>query len=214
MGFAGRRRRLRRVPRALLALLALLGWVGTASLAGCGADSDGTSAAPGAGASPTPAVASTEVLAARLKPGQAVPSPSTAPVLTVTGRIGVANSGSALVLDAATIDQLGLRKVTLFEPWVKKTLSFQGVWLADLLAVAGAGSGATVVHLTALDDYQVDLRMSDVAAGGILLATRTGDGTAIPVADGGPTRIVFAGDVPAGRSAAQWIWSLKTIDVR
>jgi hypothetical protein len=34
------------------------------------------------------------------------------------------------------------------------------------------------------------------------------------VADGGPTRIVFAKGVKSGANADQWIWSLKTIEVR
>ena len=73
---------------------------------------------------------------------------------------------------------------------------------------------AQTVHVTALDDYQVDLSIADVRAGGVLLATRDGEGRAIPLEDGGPTRIVFAANVPAGASADQWIWSLSTIDVR
>jgi hypothetical protein len=122
--------------------------------------------------------------------------------------------GEALHLDVDTIDAVGLRQVSLYEPWVKKTTSFQGVWLADLLKVAGVPPSAAVVHLTALDDYKVDLTMADVAAGGIFLATKTGDGRSIPISDGGPTRIVFVGDVPSGRSADQWIWSLQTLDVQ
>jgi hypothetical protein len=48
----------------------------------------------------------------------------------------------------------------------------------------------------------------------VLLATRTGDGGAIPIAEGGPIRIVFADGVASGANANQWIWSVTTIDVR
>jgi hypothetical protein len=181
-------------------------------LAGCGDDGTGDDAAVAPTASPS--IESTPLGQPSLRPGQPIPTPGTTPVLTLTGKIGVTNAGEALHLDVATIDAVGLRQVSLYEPWVKKTASFQGVWLADLLKVAGVPQSAGVVHLTALDDYKVDLTMADVAAGGILLATKTGDGRPIPISDGGPTRIVFVGDVPSGRSADQWIWSLQTLDVQ
>jgi hypothetical protein len=41
-----------------------------------------------------------------------------------------------------------------------------------------------------------------------------GDGGAIPIAEGGPIRIVFADGVASGANANQWIWSVTTIDVR
>jgi len=199
---------------ARLTGLAALGALGAAAtlLAGCGDDAtpSGSGVAPAA----SPSIASTPIAAPSLRPGQPVPTPATTPVLTLTGKIGVTNAGEALHLDVATIDAVGLRQVSLYEPWVKKTTSFQGVWLADLLKVAGVPPSAAVVHLTALDDYKVDLTMADVAAGGIFLATKTGDGRPIPISDGGPTRIVFVGDVPSGRSADQWIWSLQTLDVQ
>jgi hypothetical protein len=184
-----------------------------ALLAGCG-EGDGASSDAGTAPVTSPSIVSTVLRSPSLRPGQPIPTPTASPVLTLTGKIGVTNSGEALHLDVATIDAVGLRQVSLFEPWVKKTTSFQGVWLADLLKVAGVPRSAAVVHLTALDDYKVDLTMADVGAGGVFLATKTGDGRPIPISDGGPTRIVFVGDVPSGRSAGKWIWSLQSLDVQ
>lgn len=191
---------------------ALLGAVLVAT-AGCGGAGPGA-AGSGVPASPAGSLPATDLAAPKLVPGAAVPTPAGTPVLTVTGRIERPNTAAGLSLDVETIEQLGLRQVTLYDPWAKRRLSFRGVWLADLLDVAGVAGPADAVHLTALDDYEVDLRMTDVRAGGIFLATKTGDGASIPVADGGPTRIVFVGDVPSGRDAKQWIWSLKTLEVR
>ena len=197
----------RRVRRALLvtaaALLAVLP-------AACGSDT----ATGGQAATATPGVAASMVKPPVLRPGQAVPTPAGDPVLRLTGKIGKPNDAGSLVLDAATLDRLGVSKVRLFEPWLKQEMEFQGVWLADLLEVAGVDGAATTVHVTALDDYQVDLTMADVRAGGIFLATKDGLGKAIPVDDGGPTRIVFVGGVASGKSDDQWIWSLKTLDIR
>jgi hypothetical protein len=173
-------------------------------------------AAPAPTSAPTGPVdaAPTVLEPAVLLPDQPVPAPSTEPVLTVTGLIDVTNGGNALRLDAGTLDSLGRLRLTVYEPWVKQTLNFQGVWLGDLLRIARPDPAAMTVHITALDDYQVNLPLADVLAGGVLLATRDGDGHPIPVEDGGPTRIVFAEGVPSGASADQWIWSLATIDIR
>lgn len=40
-------------------------------------------------------------------------------------------------LDADSTDRMGVTKVGVYEPMVKKQMSFQGVWLADVLKVAG-----------------------------------------------------------------------------
>jgi hypothetical protein len=156
----------------------------------------------------------TVVSAATLKPGQPVPLPTGKPVLTLSGKISATNQGSVLSFDQKTLDQLGVEQVKLYEPWAKQTLEFRGVWLQNLLAVAGVGADATRLHITALDDYTVDLTVADVRLGGIMLATANGDGTAIPLDKGGPTRVVFMDGVKAGANADQWIWSLETIEIQ
>jgi hypothetical protein len=190
-------------PALLVAALAVL-------VAGCASSAAVPTAPAPEPVDPAPVVLQPPTLAA----DQLVPAPAQPPLLTVTGRIGLMNSGDALAFDAAALDQLGRVRITVYEPWVKQTMGFQGVWLADLLRVARLDPAASTVHVTALDDYQIDLTVDDVMAGGVLVATRGGDGAPIPVQDGGPTRLVFAGGVPAGASADQWIWSLRTIDVR
>jgi hypothetical protein len=147
-----------------------------------------------------------------LRPGQPIPKPKGEPVLALLGKIGAVNDGRALRFDTSTLEQLGLVKVTVYEPWVKKNLDFQGVWLADVLKLAQTTPDARGIHLTAMDDYQVDLSMGDIQTGRVLLATKAGDGSPLPIEAGGPTRIVFVQG--NGVSADQWIWSLKDIDVR
>lgn len=182
-----------------------------AATAGCGgAGAPSSPAAPGDSSSQAPEI----VRAATLRAGQPVPVPAGKALLTLTGKVSAVNKDSAVALDRAGLAQLGLVQVRVYEPWVKQTLDFRGVWLADLLKVAGADSDVSTVRVSALDDYFVDLRMSDIQAGGILLATEAGDGTQIPIEKGGPTRIVFLNGVRAGANADQWIWSLKTIDAR
>jgi hypothetical protein len=184
-------------------------WAGIAVLAllaGCG-----STAAP---APQRSAGASAVVLReATLRPGQAVPAPSGRPLVTVTGRIGPPNQGDAVALDRRTLARLSQVQLSTYEPWVKQDLSFRGVWLTDVLALAGA-TGTSGVRVTALDDYAVDFTAAELRAGGILLATSDGNGADIPIENGGPTRIVFQRGLRAGENADQWIWSLRSIEVR
>ena len=190
----------------ILTCLAVLGL-----LAGCGGaeTGDGTTAQPEA-----TTFTATTISAGSIAAGQAVPLPAGAAVLAVTGKIGRTNKGGTVVLDVATIERLGVRQIRTYEPWVKQTLDFRGVRLADLLAVVAPATGATKVHIVAHDDYSVDVTMEEARAGGVLLATRSGDGAALPVDAGGPTRIVFQTGSASAANPDQWIWSLKTIDVQ
>jgi hypothetical protein len=160
------------------------------------------------------APSATAVSPATLRPGQTVPPPSGKPVFTITGKITATNQNSGLALDLPTVERLAIHQVRLYEPWTKQDTDFRGVWLQDLLALAGVKSDAAKLHIVALDDYTVDLTMADIRTGGIMLATRAGDGSTLPVDKGGPTRIVFLNGVKAGANADQWIWSIKAIDVQ
>jgi hypothetical protein len=184
-------------------------WAGVAVLAllaGCGGS-------PAPAAERTAATAPVVLRAATLRPGQAVPVPAGTPLITVTGDVGAANQGDIMALDRRTLARLSQVELRTYEPWVKQDLSFRGVWLTDVLALAGAPGTATV-RITALDDYAVDLTAAELRAGGILLATSDGAGADIPIEDGGPTRIVFQRGLRAGVNADQWIWSLRSIEVR
>jgi hypothetical protein len=144
--------------------------------------------------------------------GSAPAAPTGEPVLTVSGRIAAA--GGALRLDRAGLDAMGVLQMTVDDPWAKRRLPLRGVWLRDLVERARPDAAATTLHVTALDDYQVDLALADVRAQGILLATRTGDGADLPLEDGGPTRVVFADGLAERFSPDLWIWNIRTIEVR
>jgi hypothetical protein len=160
-----------------------------------------------------PTYTATTVEPAVLRAGQAVPLPDK-PILTVRGKIATTNSLKTLRLDAKSLDHMGVLKVRVFEPALKKQMTFQGVWLADMLKVARIQNSASAVHFTALDDFQSDLTTTQIDKGGIFLATKSGDGSPIPIQNGGPTRLVFMDGVSAGKNPDAWVWSLKTLDVK
>jgi len=198
------------IVRRHAARVVWLGLVVPALAAGCSNAAAEESAAPAPAAS---SPAGTMISPASLPAGRPLPTPGEKPVVTITGRITSGNNGDALVLDRPTIERLGIWQVRLYEPWTKQTTDFRGVWLQDLVTAAGARPEATWLHIVGLDDYAVDISLADVRRGGIMLATRAGDGTALPIDGGGPTRIVFLDGVESGANPDQWVWSIKSIDV-
>lgn len=171
----------------------------------------GACAAPAPAVPPAPA---TVVATPALGPGAAPAAPTGRPLLTVSGRITSPNTGGVLRLDRAGLDALGQLEMAVDDPWAKRRLPLRGVWLRDLVDRARPAPGATSLHLTALDDYQVDLALADVRAQPILLATRTGDGADLSLEDGGPTRVVFADGLGDRFSPDLWIWNIASIEVR
>lgn len=146
------------------------------------------------------------VSAAEARPGEDLPD-AERPILTVAGAVA-----AELHLDLGAIESLAVVEAVIYEPFLERDVTFRGVWLEDLLAVAGVEVGATTLDLHALDDYQVELGLSDIDAGDALLATRA-DGAEIPVAEGGPTRLVFLDDRGPGRNDDLWIWNLDVLTV-
>ncbi|MDT7581089.1 MAG: hypothetical protein QOK35_2353, partial [Pseudonocardiales bacterium] len=149
-----------------------------------------------------------------LTPGTVPAVPQGKPLVTLTGRITTTNDGGTLRLDQAALDRFGLLAMDVNDPWAKRRVALQGFRLRDLVELAKPNAGATTLHLIALDDYQIDLNLADVRTDAIYLATRNGQGAALPFEDGGPTRVVFADDLAPRFSPDMWIWNIATIEVR
>jgi len=154
-----------------------------------------------------------EVGADSLTTQNAVPAPTGEVVVVLSGALSRPNVGSSVQFDMATLERLGLHEGVVFEPWEKIDMSFTGVTLERLLDSVGASANATSIHITALDDYQVDVSMTEIRSGSIILATRQNDAP-IAVDKGGPTRIVFGTGTASGENPDQWIWSVARIEIR
>jgi hypothetical protein len=179
--------------------------VGTLMLAACQRDEQ----APATPASdPSPQVVNPGTLAA----GQQVSVPKGEVVLTMSGTIGNRNKGRKLALDLASLERMRTVRMETSEPFLKRKVTFEGVLLSDLLAVAGVPESAGKVYMTALDDYKVDFTMADVRSSKMLLATKA-DGAHMPIDKAGPIRIVFPDDSTLGRNPDLWIWSVNAMRV-
>lgn len=157
-----------------------------------------------------------QVSPATLKAGDAIPAPSGEVILTVTGKIDAKNKGDALELDMATLEKFGVVKYDIDDPWMKTSVTYSGVLLSDFLKIVGAAS-AENIHIVALDDYQIDLTVTEAQKWPVLLATQS-NGQYMSVAENGPTRIIF----PFGRFSNidivlyqdLSIWNIKSIEVQ
>jgi hypothetical protein len=174
---------------SLVPLVVLMGVL----VAGCGVETEPTAVAP--------RTSSPAKVAVALRPATGTP------VVTLRGRL---NGGRPLRVDLASLDALPSRRLTVLEPFVKKTVRFEGVGFTDLLDAAGATGTSVTVH--ALDDYEVTFRSAVLRDEGALLATQA-DGRPIGLDDGGPVRLVFPASSKTGQDTDLWVWSIDSMSV-
>jgi hypothetical protein len=122
----------RRVIRPLAVML-----LAVVALSAC-QDGAGDEPRPQPSATTSPQVVSAGSLAA----GQPVARPRGEVVLTMSGQIATHNQGRKLVLDLGSLERMRTVRLETTEPFLKRRVKFDGVMLADLLAVAGVPSSA------------------------------------------------------------------------
>ena len=132
-----------------------------------------------------------------------VPRPSGEVVLTVASPDGRHD------FDLATLGLLEQHELTVLEPFVEREHTYRGPLWADVLRAAGVPLDGRDVELVALDDFVTDIPTDAAALDGLLLAS-TEDGRPIPIAAGGPLRLVFPPGNETGANLNNWIWSLRT----
>jgi hypothetical protein len=177
--------------------------IGIVVLAGCQRDEQRPQA-------PAATPSTQEISPGTLGAGAKVSEPKGEVVLTMSGEIGTRNQGKKLALDIASLERMRMVRMQTTEPFLKRKVTFEGVLLSDLLAVAGATGSVSKVNMTALDDYKVDFTVADVRSSQMLLATKA-DGKRMPVDRAGPIRIVFPDSSSLGRNPDLWIWSVSTM---
>lgn len=138
---------------------------------------------------------------------QGVPEPSDDVVLTVS------TDDASHDWDLGTLAALEQHDLTILEPFIDEEHTYTGPLWRDVLRASGVDVDAgREVELVALDDYVSELPTDAGTLRGVLLA-HLEDGEEIPVADGGPIRLVFPDDNPARENVNNWIWSIRTARV-
>lgn len=141
-------------------------------------------------------------------------SPEDEVVLTVTGRIDARNDGERAVFDMAMLRALPVSSFETSTIWTEGVKEFSGVSLYDFLEAIGAGG--TSLQAIALNDYAVEIPISDARNGGPIIAYEI-DGKPMSVREKGPLWIVYPYDADAGYRTetiySRSIWQLDRLQV-
>lgn len=151
------------------------------------------------------------------QPGKsaALRAPTQPVLLTVSGLISRRNLGDDAAFDAAMIDSLPAHEFRTWSPWFKQPMTFRGPRLKTVLEAVGA-RGQTL-HMVALNDYAVDVPVSDAEQHDPILARRI-NGKVLGVRDKGPLFLIYPFDQrPETRSDQFYgrsIWQITRVTVQ
>ncbi len=143
-----------------------------------------------------------------------LPEPQEDIVLTVSGLVAQTNVGTEAVFDMEMLKALPVTSFVTSTIWTEGVREFTGVQLSDLLALTGA-DGETL-KATAINDYAVDIPVSDAVEGGPILAYEI-DGAEMSVRERGPLWVVYPydhnGEYRSETIYSRSIWQLTHIEV-
>ena len=142
-------------------------------------------------------------------------APRSGPVLlTVSGDFDRVPGGE-MEFDLAMLQALDATSFSTSSIWTDGVHQFTGVSLHLLAAYLGVKDGA-ILKFKAINDYVVDVPVSDAVAGGPILAYQM-DGEAMSIREKGPLWLIYPFDaVPAYKSEIIYtrsIWQLDRIEV-
>lgn len=136
-------------------------------------------------------------------------------LLTVTGNIDRTNQDGRALFDREMLAAFPWHRIVTTTPWTDGIKQFEGILLSDLLRELGAKGQS--LHASALNDYQIEIPVSDADRFGVLIAMRM-DGQPLLRRDKGPLWIVYPRDsIPSlqdERYDSRWVWQLHKIEVR
>ena len=144
-----------------------------------------------------------------------LPLPQGPVILTVTGEISTTNGPDGAQFDLAMLDALGTEEFHTTTIWTDGPQQFRGVPLHRLIELLQAKG--TVIAATALNDYMVEIPLTDAVEGGPILAFEQ-NGQALSVRDKGPLWVVYPYDAAADFQTeviyARSIWQVKRMEIR
>jgi hypothetical protein len=152
--------------------------------------------------------------AARSAHAEGLDAPAGRIILRVEGAIGVRNDGDSAAFDRAQLEAFPQVTVRTETPWTDGVVEFRGPLARAVLHAAGASG--TSVQATAINDYTVEIPITDFESHDVILAIAR-DGEAMRVRDRGPIWVIYPWgeheelrtEVYHGRS----IWQLSTLVV-
>ena len=143
-----------------------------------------------------------------------LPSPVGPVILTVKGAIGTTNMEGAAQFDLAMLQALPAVTFSTTTGWTEGVHAFTGVQLKDF--VAAMDSQGSLLKMTAINDYMVEVPVADAVEGGPILAYLM-DGQEMSIREKGPLWLIYPYDTkPEYQSEviyARSIWQLDRIEI-
>lgn len=135
-------------------------------------------------------------------------------ILTVTGAIDRTNADGAAQFDLAMLQGLDPITVNTSTIWTDGPQEFVGVPMARLMQEVGAHG--TMIAASALNDYTVQIPMTDAVEGGAVLAYQV-NGEELSVRDKGPLWVIYPYDSSKDFQSeviyARSIWQVAKMDI-
>lgn len=134
-------------------------------------------------------------------------------ILTVSGSISRNNDGAVANFDRAMLAEMDWKTLETFTRWTDGPTEFAGVDLADLLEAVGAKG--TKIMASALNDYTVEILISEIEANNVFLALDM-NGEPMKIRDKGPLWVVYPQSEDQTTSSAfndKMIWQLRSIEI-
>ena len=136
--------------------------------------------------------------------------PTGTPILTVSGDV----DNDTVAFDLEMLQTLEATTFSTTTIWSEGEQTFTGVPVTDLVQAVG-GTGNTP-HATAINDYSVEINLSDASTEGAIIAYHL-NGQPMSVRDKGPLWVVYPFDQgPEYRTEsvyARSIWQLDRIEI-
>ena len=147
---------------------------------------------------------------------QSTIAPPQGPVLlTISGAITNTNGEGVAKLDREMLLSLGLHELKTTTSWTDGVKTFRGVLASDVMEYVGVYG--TKVTATALNDYVVEIPVSDFEKYGVVFALWM-DGEQLTRRNKGPIWPVYPRDdfpeLMNRSSDKKWIWQLVTMEIR
>lgn len=134
-------------------------------------------------------------------------------ILTVSGSITRTNDGDVANFDRAMLAEMDWKTLDTFTRWTDGPTEFAGVTLADVLEAVGA-KGSKILA-TALNDYTVEIPISDIEEHNVFLALDM-NGEPMKIRDKGPIWVIYpqsVDDAPNSNFNEKMIWQLKSLQI-
>jgi len=145
---------------------------------------------------------------------QDLPQPEGEVLLTVSGAISTTNNGSTAEFDLEMLKELDDTTIETTTIWTEGTQVFQGVSLNVLMKRLGVDDGT--LRATAINDYAIEIPVSDATPDGPILAYLL-NGETMSIREKGPLWVIYPYDANAAYRSeviySRSIWQLDRIEV-